>query len=115
MMTSSALQISQARGFWSRFKGLMLTRELAPGRALLITRCPSVHTMFMRYPLDIVFVDAGWVVVRIATHVRPWRASWGGPRAAHALELANGVARDLGIGVGDRLHESLNPAHSAAV
>ncbi len=109
MIAASALQIIAARSFWARFKGLMFTRELAPNRALLIRRCSSVHTMFMRYPLDVVFVDASGVVVKIAAHVRPWRASWGGARAVHTLELAAGAADQLRISIGDRLYDSLNP------
>ena len=53
------LQLKLARGFWSRFRGLMLSRPLKSEpdtQGLLITRCPSVHGFFMLYRLDIVYL-----------------------------------------------------------
>ena len=102
MATTRTLQIDTAKGFWSRFKGLMLTPLLEQDRALLITRCPSVHTCFMRYALDLVWLDQDGRVVNLVTAQRPWRISFGGPGATQVLELAAGGIVRHAIRLGDR-------------
>lgn len=101
MMPVPALQIETANGFWGRFMGLMLTPGFALDHALLITRCPSVHTFFMRYALDLVYLDRNGRVVRLVEHLRPWRISFGGPAATQVLELAAGGIERHAIGLGD--------------
>lgn len=101
-MTASPppLQIRQARGFWRRLIGLMGSadpRGAAAGAstsALLIARCTSVHTCFMRYALDIIYLDSRGRITRQVAALAPWRCSWGGPGAAHVLELPAGAIAD---------------------
>jgi uncharacterized protein len=91
-----------ASSFRSRFRGLMLTASLAPGTGLLFPRTSSVHTHFMRYPIDVVFLDADDRVLRIAAALRPWR--FAAAREADAvLELAAGECARIGLAVGDEL------------
>jgi hypothetical protein len=74
---------------------------------MLITCCSSVHSAFMRYPIDIVYLDRRGVVTLCVQNLRPWHASrsgFGRLRAAHTLELAAGAIAVLGIAPGDRLH-----------
>jgi uncharacterized protein len=76
----------------SRLKGLLGRARLEPGEALLIRSTWSVHTFFMRFAIDVVFVDRYLKVVAVAPNLRPWRAA--ARRRAHAvLELAAGEAR----------------------
>lgn len=76
---------------WERARGLLGRRALPAGHGLLITPCGAVHTLGMRLALDLVFLDAGWRVVRTVAAVPPWRlAVWGGPRARHTLEVQAG-------------------------
>ena len=78
-----------ARTFLERAKGLIGRRGLEPGCGLLIPRCNCIHTLFMRFPIDAVFLDRRDRVVRTIRGVRPWRAFvWGGWRAAKVLETA---------------------------
>jgi len=87
---------------WTRFRGLMGRRELAPGAGLLLRPSGSVHTCFMRFPIDIVFLDGELEVVAVSPSVRPWRAR--AKRGARAvLELPAGEAVRVGIFRGDRL------------
>jgi uncharacterized membrane protein (UPF0127 family) len=65
-----------------RLRGLMFRR--APAAPLLLTRTSSVHTCFMRFPLDVTFLDARGRVLR-EVRLRPWRAAWC-RGAAYALE-----------------------------
>lgn len=76
---------------FTRLRGLLGRRPLVGGasEALLLVPCNSVHTFYMGYPLDIVFLDAGDHVIGWRSGVRPWRvrAMW---RARQTLELAAG-------------------------
>ena len=91
-----------ASSFLARFRGLMLTSSLEPGTGLLFPRTSSVHTHFMRYAIDVVFLDTEQRVVRIAASLRPWRfAAVKG--AGAVLELAAGECARLGLSEGDEL------------
>lgn len=80
-----------ARTFVQRAKGLIGRRALAPGEGLLILRCNAIHTCFMRFAIDAVFLDRADRVVRVVRNIRPWRLFvFGGWRAVKVLELAAG-------------------------
>lgn len=78
--------------FFSRLMGLMFrSAPPGPGRGLLITRCRSIHTLFMRFPIDAVFLDGDGSPVKIVRDIPPWRPFvWGGRRATQVLELRAG-------------------------
>jgi len=105
-----SLRLKVATDFLSRLRGLLARPPLRTEpviEALLITRCPSVHTLFMRYAIDVAYLDAHGNVVRCVNRLVPWRASFGGRHAAYALELpAGGLAR-LGVRPGDYLEHPL--------
>ncbi len=76
---------------------------LAAGEGLLIQPCSAVHTFFMRFPTDILFLDAGGRVLRAYAPLRPWRATALVRGAKQALELrAETIARS-DIRAGDTL------------
>ena len=93
-----------ARSAWSRLRGL-IGRRLPEGEGLLFPSCTSVHTHFMWYAIDLLYVsdDDDDVVVKVVHAIRPWRWSWGGRRARHVLELPAGTAVRLAIERGDAL------------
>ena len=99
---SHSLALRVASDFTSRLRGLMLAPPLALDEALLLTRCSSVHTAFMRQVIDVIYLDRSDRVVRCVPMLKPWRSSaaWG---AAHVLELAAGSISRCGITSGDRL------------
>jgi uncharacterized membrane protein (UPF0127 family) len=99
--TVVASDVAIARSFWSRFRGLMLRSGMAEDEALLIEPSGSVHTAFMRFPIDVVFLDREKTVVKVAENVRPFRAALS--RGHSALEMAAGGARRANIEAGDRL------------
>lgn len=85
-----------------RLRGLLGRGELEPGAGMLLRPSGSVHTFFMRFPIDAVFLDAELRVLRVRSGLRPWRAA--GARGARAvLELAAGEAERRGISPGERL------------
>ncbi len=88
-----------ATGFWSRFRGLMLRTSLPEGGGLLIEPCGSIHMLFMRFPLDIVFYNREGIVTKVATGVRPWIGlASGGRKSRGVLELPAGAAAGLEVG-----------------
>lgn len=107
-----ALDLRLANTFFSRFHGLMLRKALQPDQGLLITRCPSVHSLFMRFAIDVIYLDQTGLITRCTPHLKPWRASTGrsrvaGHATAHALELPAGSIERMHIEIGNRLHHPL--------
>ena len=91
-----------ADGAVARARGLLGRTELPRGEGILLRPAGSVHTFFMRFPIDVVFLDGEGRVLRVAADVRPWRAV--AKRGARAvLELAAGECERRGVSVGDRL------------
>lgn len=111
------LKLDVARNFVRRFCGLMFRAGLAscPLEGMLITRCPSVHTAWMRFPIDVVYLDAEGGVTRCIAGLKPWRACHGyrhrsiaNRRTAHVLELPSGSIERFGLDRHTRLqHPSL--------
>jgi uncharacterized membrane protein (UPF0127 family) len=99
--TIVAEDLSVARSFWSRFRGLMLRNGMGESEGLLIEPSGSVHTAFMRFPIDVVFLDRELNVVKVAENMKPFRAALS--RGHSALELVAGGARKAGVEKGDRL------------
>ena len=85
-----------------RMRGLLGRAGLEPGGGMLITPSPSVHMFFMRFAIDVVFLDRSLTVVKVAHELRPWRMA-GARKANAALELPAGTAAALGLGPGDVL------------
>ena len=85
-----------------RMRGLLGRKSLPAGEGILLRPAASVHTFFMRFPIDVVFLDKEDRVVGIETAVSPWRTA--GRRGAKAVvELASGECERCGLHVGDRL------------
>ena len=69
------VEIEIARHFWRRAIGLLGRRSLGAHQGLLITPCDSVHTFFMRWPIDVVFIDRAGTITRIVERLQPWRCA----------------------------------------
>lgn len=87
---------------FGRMRGLLGRDGLEAGTGMLIDRAPSVHMFFMRFAIDVVFLDRDRKVVRIARELRPWRMA-GARKAVAALELPAGAASEAGLAEGDAL------------
>jgi uncharacterized protein len=92
----SGLVFIEATSFLQRLGGLLMLPRLREGQVLVLAPCNSVHTLFMRYAIDVAFVDKQGRVLKLVEQLRPWRAAicW---RGYAALELAAGQARALRI------------------
>jgi uncharacterized membrane protein (UPF0127 family) len=92
------IALRDARGFRARLLGLAFLDRLAADEALLIRRCRSVHTFGMRFPIDVVFVDADFRVLRVVRHLPPRRVA-SCPGAAAVIEVNAGDADRLRAGL----------------
>ncbi len=85
-----------------RMRGLLGRASLPSDEGILLRPAGSVHTFFMRFPIDVVFLDGEQCVVGIEPAMPPWRTS--GRRGAKAIvELASGECERRGVSIGDRL------------
>lgn len=85
-----------------RMRGLLGRKYLRQGEGMVLRPGWSIHTAFMRFPIDAVFLDGEGRVLKIAADLRPWRAA--GCRGARAvLELSSGESERRGVRPGDRL------------
>ena len=81
-----------ARTFTERARGLIGRAKPPPGEGLLILRCNAIHTFFMSYPINAVFLDRQGRVVKEVRGIKPWRfLVWGGWRAVKVLETASAI------------------------
>lgn len=86
-----------------RMQGLLGRAPLKNHQAFLITPCSSIHTFFMSYTLDLVFLDKGWRIHRLLPGVRPWRMAWA-PGASMVLELQAGAMDNMSLSTGQTLY-----------
>jgi uncharacterized membrane protein (UPF0127 family) len=97
-----------AATFLARLRGLLGRRGLADGEGLLIKPTSSIHTFFMRFALDVAFLDRDGRVVKLVPGLRPWRMTFA-RGARSALELATGEIARSGLRIGDRLRPAGAP------
>ncbi len=101
--TTIVRHIVHAGTFWRRLRGLMFRSRPLQDEALMLTPCQSVHTCFMRFPIDVVFADDHGMIVAIRAALPPFRTTSLYPLARHVFELPSGTVERLGLRLGDRL------------
>jgi uncharacterized protein len=74
----------------SRSRGLLGRSSMEPGEGLWIVPCPMIHTFFMKFAIDVLFLDSSQRVVRVIEDLKPWRLSPWVWRARSVLELPGG-------------------------
>ena len=96
-------RVRVARSWWDRMVGLLNRRSLPLGEALILPGCQSIHTVGMKFAIDVIFVTRQWRVVAIQAALPPgkflapvWNA-WG------VIEMASGALDGVGLRVGDQL------------
>ena len=86
----------------SRTKGLLKHTELLAGAGLWILPCEGIHTFFMKFAIDLVYIDKKHVVRKVVPNVVPWRVSFCLP--AHSIiELPTGTIASSSTKKGDQL------------
>jgi uncharacterized membrane protein (UPF0127 family) len=101
--TELASRALAARNFWSRLIGLLGRPRLEKGQALLLEHCNSIHTAFMRFAIDAIYVDRTGRVLKTVPDLKPFRMS-GILRGGHSvIELPAGTIAQTGTLAGDEL------------
>jgi hypothetical protein len=88
---------------WTRLRGLIGHAPLAPGEGLLIVPCSSIHTHFMGFPIDVLYVDKEQKVVGVDENLKPWRFGHFFRRVRFVVELPAGTVAATGTQAGDQL------------
>jgi hypothetical protein len=95
-------KVRVASSLIDRGLGLLTTPSLNSGEGMWLCPCTSIHTFFMRYPIDILFIDAEGIVLDQQS-MPPWKISRWHRKSRGVLELAAGVLERTGTRVGDRI------------
>ena len=95
--------VTEARTPWSRMVGLLAHRDLPVGDGLLLAPAWSIHTWFMRFAIDVVFLDADHRVLRVYAGLPPWRLVSGTRLARTVLEFGAGTLARTRLAPGDVL------------
>ncbi|MEO0442414.1 MAG: DUF192 domain-containing protein [Pseudomonadota bacterium] len=86
-----------------RMKGLLGTAALTIDQGMWLSACNSIHTFFMGYDLDIVYLDGDQKICRLVSTIKPWRVDFC-LRARSVLEIRSGEIDRLGLALGDHIH-----------
>lgn len=97
---ASSVEIADTRK--AKRRGLLGRASLASGSAMLLPSCCAVHTVGMRFAIDVAFLDAGGRIRKIVRNLPPWRIAMA-PGAAMTIELAAGGLDAQAVRVGDEL------------
>ena len=92
------------KSYFRRLIGLMGQEALERGSALMITGCGAIHTHFMKFTIDIIFVDKDLRIRSIYKNVRPWRFVFAGPPSYSVIEFTSGYFDYEKINIGDQLY-----------
>lgn len=84
-------RLEVADRFWSRLLGLQFRRSLPLDAGLLVTPCRAIHTCFLRFAIDAIFLDTDDRVLAVRRNVKPWRFVFGPSQAHSVLETPAGA------------------------
>ena len=101
-----AQKVEIAGTAFKRARGLLGRASLSPQQALAIPHCQSVHTLFMKFAIDVVFIDKNKKVVGLVWGIKPFQFSpifW---KSACAIELAAGTIEATKTQIGDSIQIS---------
>ena len=95
---SSLVEVAATRR--TRRRGLLGRKTMDASEALIIAPCFAIHTAFMQFAIDVVFIDSRGRVLKIVRELPPWRMAIA-PRAHAVIELAAGALKSRDLKVGD--------------
>jgi uncharacterized membrane protein (UPF0127 family) len=105
-----ATGLALAGTHWTRLRGLLgvAAGDFSTGRGLWIFPCRGVHTLAMRFPIDVVYLDRARIVIHLETNLQPWRFAPVRIQAASVLELPVQTLTSTGTTLGDQLEINLD-------
>ncbi len=90
--------------FWLRLRGLLGAKPLQEQQGLILVGEKSIHTLFMSFPIDVVYVDKHHQVIRADANMVPYRLGPFVAQAAYVLEMPVGTIAATATQAGDRLN-----------
>ena len=96
------LQLEVAKNFWKRFLGLMGKKNLPEGQGLLLINCNNIHMCFMRFSIDVIYINKDFQIKKIVHSLKPWIGLSMCLSADSTIELAAGEAERLNLEVGQK-------------
>jgi hypothetical protein len=105
-----ANELALADTHWSRLRGLLgiSADDFGNGRGLWIVPCKGVHTLGMRFAIDVVYLDRNGMVVHLEPDLKPWRFAPMRMKAASVLELPSNIVTSTGTIIGDKIEITLS-------
>ncbi len=101
--TGKEIKVLIADSFLMRFAGLMFRQKLPPATGLLLAPCNSVHMCFMRFAIDVVYLDKDYNIIKIVNNLKPWIGLSMCSKAWAVLEMNAGEAERCGCEVGRKI------------
>lgn len=101
--TILAEDVILANGLFKRMKGLLGRKEFKPGQALILRPCNSIHTFFMRFPIDVLFMDKNSRVIKAIHSLKPFSLTPIYFNAAFVIELPANTLKSTFTSQGDTL------------
>ena len=97
------LKIEIADSFFTRLAGLMFRKKLPQGMGLLLAPCNSVHMCFMRFPIDVIYIDREYHILKVVKGLKPWIGVSMCTKAWATLEMTAGEAARCGLVEGKKM------------
>jgi len=98
------LKLEKAETFFDRLVGLIGRKNLESGHGLLIAPCNSIHMLFMRFPIDAIFIDKNFCIKKIFCNLQPWFGFGICFGAWAVIEIKAGEVARLKLSVGQILN-----------
>lgn len=102
-LSAPFLEILIADNFVTRFAGLMFKKKLPAATGLFLAPCNSVHMCFMRFAIDVIYLDKDYKILKVVKNLRPWIGLSMCAKAYATLEMTAGEADRCGLEVGKKL------------
>ena len=90
-----------ANDFKSRSIGLLNRSSLGAGEGLLIKPCNAIHTFFMKFPIDVLFLDSNGKIVKIVRSLKPWKLCVPVIKGYMTLEIPDNSIDKINVKIGD--------------
>ena len=101
--------------FLSRLKGLLGSPPLEKGQGLLLKHEKSVHTLFITFPIDVIYIDKDLQVIKVDGNMPPYKLGSYVAKSVYILELPVGVVQETHTAIGDQLSFSRDEAPNLGV
>jgi len=95
--------LEEANTFWKRFKGLMFTEKLAKGKALFFKPCKSIHTFFMKYPIDVIYLRKDLTIIAVDEGIAPFKIGKLNFGVDAVIEMPAGTLKQTQTQIGHKL------------